>query len=139
MGALLAAALTASLFHHRLYYPRGVSDWTYLGALAFPLVFLAAESGPPVGRIGRALASFLQAQGEASYSAYLYHNVFVVLACVLVVELRLEGALREAVVYPFVLTGSFIVSHLSYRAVERPGIALGRRLAVGQGRGRATA
>jgi peptidoglycan/LPS O-acetylase OafA/YrhL len=138
-GLLILAGMALSLLHKRLYYPPGVSDWTYLGALAFPIVYLTARMTAPASRIGNSVFRFLVRQGESSYSAYLYHNAFVVLAYMLIVQFRLIGSLREATVYPLVLTGTYLASHLSFRFVERPGIVLGRRISGAIGRRRATA
>jgi peptidoglycan/LPS O-acetylase OafA/YrhL len=125
---LLATALALSLYHRRLYYPPGMSDWTYLGGLAFPIVYLTALIAPPRNHIGHTIFCSLVRQGESSYSAYLYHNAFVVLGYVLIKEFQLAGALRDVVIYPLVLTGTYVTSHLSFRIVEQPGIHLGRRL-----------
>lgn len=138
-AVLLAVAVAVSFFHKRLYYPPGVSDWTYLGLLAFPIVYLAAQISRPTGRFGRALFRFAVSEGEASYSVYLYHNAFVLLAYVLIVRLQLTGPMREAVVYIVVFAGTYAASHLSFRFIERPGIALGRRLSTAIGSRRAPA
>jgi peptidoglycan/LPS O-acetylase OafA/YrhL len=136
---LILTGMALSLFHMRLYYPPGVSDWTYLGALALLVVDLTARMTAPASRIGGLIFRFLVRQGESSYSAYLYHNAFVVLAYVLVVEFHLVGSARDATVYPLVLTGTYLASHLSFRLVERPGIRLGRRLSGTIGRRQAPA
>ena len=65
-AVLLAVAVGVSFFHKRLYYPPGVSDWTYLGLLAFPIVYLAAQISRPAGRFGRTLFRFAVSEGEAS-------------------------------------------------------------------------
>ena len=67
-AVLLAVAVAVSFFHKRLYYPPGVSDWTYLGLLAFPIVYLAAQISRPMGRLGGTLFRFAVSEGEASYS-----------------------------------------------------------------------
>ncbi|MBV8574263.1 MAG: acyltransferase, partial [Acetobacteraceae bacterium] len=129
-AVLLVTALALSLYHRRLYYPPGMSDWTYLGVLAFPIVYLTALIAPPRNHIGHTILCSLVRQGECSYSAYLYHNAFLVLGYLLIKEFQLAGALREVVIYPLVLTGTYVTSHLSFRIVEQPGIHLGRRLSA---------
>jgi peptidoglycan/LPS O-acetylase OafA/YrhL len=94
------------------------SDWiTALDAAGF---FVIALSSPTARRV---LGSRpLRILGEISYSLYLLH--FVVL---LVVLRTLHGVLPDTMLIGISVVLSVIVAYASYRWVEVPSIALGRR------------
>ena len=67
--------------------------------------------------------------GEISYSFYLIHLPIMCLLATLVARLPVGPIWRSLTLLAVTLPPSLAVSVLMYRLIERPGIALGRRLA----------
>lgn len=98
------------------------------GICALLGVFLALNSKPvqPNSVVTRILTQY----GEMSYSIYLFHMIFVGFATLLVVNFEIYGdSSKLAVVLLFAVLGSFMFAKLTYRYVELPSIAFGRKLA----------
>lgn len=75
---------------------------------------------------------FLEHYGTVSYSTYLYHNIFVAIAVLLLIRWGLhDGSVRLFFTFLFTLVASYVVASLSYRYVEAPSISMGRKLLRG--------
>jgi peptidoglycan/LPS O-acetylase OafA/YrhL len=68
--------------------------------------------------------------GEVSYSFYLLHVPIMCALATLVAYAPLGPVLRSLLLLAVTLPISFAVAMVSYRWIERPGIALGRRLGL---------
>ena len=105
----------------RLHLPKDL----FLGVLAPFLVFGAAQlditrSLPDV------LSRILRVQGEISYSVYLFHMPFALLAYGVIHSFGLEGSVATLCIYGIVLPGTWFVAHLSFKYIEKPGVKVGR-------------
>lgn len=99
------------------------------GLLAIAAVWSAANV--PIShriRAGR-LFRFMLAQGEMSYSIYLWHNFLLIGCYVAIVRFAISGALRTAIIYSVTPLGTALLAKASYRWIELPGIQAGRQLA----------
>jgi peptidoglycan/LPS O-acetylase OafA/YrhL len=72
----------------------------------------------------------LKYYGTISYSTYLYHNIFVAVAVLLLIRLGIHDEMvRLWFVFVFTVTATYLAAGISYRYIERPFIDIGRRLA----------
>ena len=94
----------------------------YFGVSAIAVVMASAQ----IRRPGRALIG----QGEISYSIYLFHTPPILLAFWLVQRLALQGGAALLLIYAVVIPGTWAAATTLHRLVERPGMALGRRLST---------
>lgn len=75
--------------------------------------------------------------GHISYSLYLYHNLLIAIAAILLISLNVHaGWTWLATVALFAFPGTVLIATISYRWVELPGIRFGRTLyrLIGLGR-----
>lgn len=119
-------------------------DYAYRALYAIPLfalaLFIFAFEGGLLSRLLR-LGPF-RLLGRWSFPMSLAHLVVFMLAAPLVALPQLDGVLPRYAPQALALCGVLLLAALSHRLVERPGIALGRRLrsaqpgvAVSQARG----
>ncbi|HEY0421410.1 MAG TPA: acyltransferase [Acetobacteraceae bacterium] len=101
----------------------------YFGTVAVVLVLAAAHLNLYHLRLHPVIRSLIT-QGDISYSIYLFHTPFILLAYALLEHWRPEGMVALALVYGLVLPGTWAAAHLVHRVIERPAIALGRRLSA---------
>ena len=100
--------------------------WVMLGLIALSVVasILFAEVKLP-----RILTSQLYKMGEYSYSLYLYHNLLIGCAVLLLIYFSVTDSVQR---YFMVITfGGFVslyVAHLSYKYIELPFMRMGSRL-----------
>jgi peptidoglycan/LPS O-acetylase OafA/YrhL len=124
LGAIAASVLFV------LFAPDGVRRWMAYNVQISVVLFFAAML--VAHRPHRALVNrFTRYLGQISYSVYLTHFVAVHLvlwASRAWYEPRMGGRLPFLVAFPLVLGISMVFSAITYRAVEIPGQALGRRL-----------
>lgn len=100
------------------------SNWMILFALAAIFIMLFATFN-----INKKLESFLKHYGTISYSNYLYHNIFVGISVLIIINLNiLDANLRLFGTLFFTLISSYIVATISFKYVELPSIRLGRYL-----------
>lgn len=100
--------------------------WVMLGLIALLVVasILFAEVKLP-----RILTSQLYKMGEYSYSLYLYHNLLIGCAVLLLIYFSVtDSVLRYFVVIIFGGFVSLYVAHLSYKYIELPFMRIGSRL-----------
>ncbi len=72
--------------------------------------------------------------GEVSYSLYLYHNLVLGALVIVCLEWNLLGLLTHPeIIFLIVLPTTLLISHYSYKLIEKPGISLGKRLASYKG------
>ncbi len=103
------------------------SEWFFYGLCAIVLVALILFGNC---RLPRWLESLFMYLGHISYSFYLYHNLMIACAILLLINLGIvSGWVPLLVVALFAFVGTWGVAVLSYRWVEEPGTRLGRTLA----------
>lgn len=91
--------------------------WYGLASIATILVCLKTDfRNKETGAIGR----FLYRYGEASYSTYLYHNVFIALAVLCVIQFGIVGLAKLFTIFVLTITGTYWLAGISYRHVEKP-------------------
>jgi len=89
------------------------------------LVYRTDSSRVPI-KIRRILHRY----GEISYSTYLFHQLFIGASVLLFLHLGITGDIKPWFTLALTLPGTYAVASLSYRYIEQPSIALGRRLAL---------
>lgn len=118
--ALAALAIMLSAFEVGIYGPTGL----IVPAIA---ALIASLDRLPLNRVRRLLDNAVTKEAaDLSYGVYLTHGFFIA-----------AGGLVHASVWlliPVTLVGATSVSYLLHRLIERPGIALGRRLSALQKR-----
>ena len=76
-------------------------------------------------KLPKKIANILNWMGEVSYSTYLYHNLFIAVAVLLVINYSLyEYQLEVISSFAFILT--YIAAAYSYKYVELSGMSLGK-------------
>ncbi len=101
--------------------------WNWYGLIAIAMVYLMLVTD---FRSQGTVARLLKRYGEVSYSTYLYHNVFIGLSVLLMVNAGIEtGWLKILLTFWLTFAGSYLVAELSFRYVEMPSMQFGRRLA----------
>jgi len=100
------------------------SNWKILIALLTIYIVLFTRFN-----INKKLEVILKHYGTISYSNYLYHNLFIGIAVLLIINLEIyDSNLRLFGTLLFTLVASQIAATLSYKYVEVPSIALGRAI-----------
>lgn len=80
-------------------------------------------------KIYKPVEKFLMYYGTISYSTYLYHNLFIGLAVLGIINFEIfNGETRLFLTLSFTLFASFFAASLSYKYIELPSISLGRWL-----------
>jgi len=75
------------------------------------------------------LEAFLKHYGTISYSTYLYHNLFVAIAVLFIINFEIyDKDLRLFITFVFTLLASYFVASWSYKFVEMPSINIGRNI-----------
>ena len=105
----------------------GLPEFLAVGLLAAMLGLLASAARRPEGR-GLLRAPALVYLGHISYSTYMVHIAFVIVAETLIDRLGLEGAAEVAVIAA-AFAGIYTASAILYAFVERPAQSLLLRLA----------
>ncbi len=101
------------------------SNWMILFALAAIFIMLFTTFN-----INKKLEAFLKHYGTISYSNYLYHNIFVGISVLVIINLGIyDTNLRLFGTLFFTLIASYIVATISFKYVELPSIRLGRYFA----------
>lgn len=120
---MLFAVERASDYRHWIWF----TGYDYaLAALLIPVLLIAAQPGRPVqGLVGRA-ATWL---GDRSYSLYIWHFPIVLTVYGRGPLVNLPDVSHPWARLLLIAVLSLIAAHVSYTTIEKPGIALGRRLA----------
>ncbi len=100
--------------------------WNFYGIMAIVTCFIVLHSRVSLPRW---LESFLEHYGNISYSTYLYHNIFVGMAVLAIINFPIEDPLqRVGFVLLFTLISTYYLASLSYRYIEQPFIHYGKNL-----------
>ena len=103
------------------------NEWNLYGVVALTCVLLALFTRQP--QKNNRFLNFVHKYGEISYSIYLFHMLFIGIAALLVINFEIYGKHQKLFfVLLFSLIGSYIFSKYTYRYIEQPSIAFGRRL-----------
>lgn len=98
------------------------------GVCAIAMVALGLFTRVPE-RVPR-LFNFVEHYGKISYSIYLFHYIFISAAALAVIHWHIYGGYQKFFfVVCIALVGSYVFASFTYRWIEKPGIALGRRWA----------
>ena len=102
------------------------NKWNVFGLIGIAVVFVVLFTRfRTEGRI----KTFLKHYGTISYSTYLYHNIFVGTSVLLIVNLGIHTPYtRILLTATLAVLGTYVAAVLSYKYVEKPSIALGRKL-----------
>lgn len=126
MACLMLAMLGEPLYSRIPKLADLSNQWNWYTAAAILTVVVALMSN---FKLPAVLEAFLKHYGTISYSVYLYHNLFVGLAVLVIVNAGIVGSHQKLwFTFLMALVPSYVVAYLSYRYVEKPGIDLGRRL-----------
>ena len=99
--------------------------WNWYGGLAILCVYLVMVTRI---KINLKLQDCLERFGKISYSLYLYHNLFIGISTLLIINLKIhDGLFRFFFTFIFTFILTYYVSLLSFKYVERPSISLGRK------------
>ncbi len=103
------------------------SPYNFFGVMAV-LVTAVVLFTPFV--LPKAVERFLLWYGTISYSTYLFHNLFIATAILIVIHLGLPGGnFKLFFTLVFASVSTYFVASLSYDMIEEPAIRLGRRVA----------
>lgn len=73
--------------------------------------------------------SFLKYYGTISYSTYLYHNIFIGIAILLIINFEIYNSTFKIIfTLVFTLITTYYCASLSYKYIEKPFIAIGRKM-----------
>jgi peptidoglycan/LPS O-acetylase OafA/YrhL len=101
------------------------SNWMILFALATIFIMLFTTFS-----INKRLEAFLKHYGTISYSNYLYHNIFIGISVIVIINMNISDSnLRLFGTLSFTLIASYLVASLSFKYIELPSIRLGRYFA----------
>ena len=101
-----------------------IKNW-YAG-LAIIAVFIALVAKI---KLQNKIEIFLKHYGTISYSTYLYHNLFIAIAILLIVRFQIyDSSLRLLFTFVFTLVASYFFATMSYVYIEKTSIAFGRRI-----------
>lgn len=104
------------------------TKWNWYGVMAIITVAVALFTDFELH--GTRLANFMHSYGEISYSTYLFHNLFVYIAILLIVNLGLWGDSQKLFfTLTFTTIATYYFSIITYKWIERPGISVARHLA----------
>jgi len=100
--------------------------WNFYAIVATMMVFIVLFSR---FSLNDRLQAFLHYYGTISYSTYLYHNLFIAIAILIVVNTEwLTGNSQLAFVFCFAMVTTYYAAKLSYTYIEKTFIDLGRKL-----------
>jgi peptidoglycan/LPS O-acetylase OafA/YrhL len=100
-------------------------NWYGLVGIFTVAIILFTDFGIAGSRIGK----FFSKYGEISYSTYLFHNLFVGISILLIVNLGFWGdSTKLFLTLAFTSVASYFLALGTYRWIERPGIDFSRRL-----------
>ncbi len=100
--------------------------WICIGVIAIIAVFIMLITQFD---IHNKCELFLKHYGDISYSTYLYHNLFVATAVLLIIQLEIyNSSLRLFITLFFTLFASYGVASISYKYIEKPFIKIGRNI-----------
>ena len=72
---------------------------------------------------------FLKHYGTISYSTYLYHNLFVAIAVLIIINFNIyDGLTRIAFTFSFTFIATYVLAIFSFKYIEKPFIVIGRNL-----------
>ncbi len=98
--------------------------WNWYGALAIASVFIVLITKV---NLHHKIELLLKHYGTISYSTYLYHNLFIAIAVLFIINFEIyDKNLRLFVTFFFTLISSYIAASVSYKYIEKPSIVIGR-------------
>ncbi len=100
--------------------------WTWRGLVGIVIVFITLFTKFSVHT---KIDAFLKHYGTISYSTYLYHNLFIGMAVLLLIEFEIyDSSTRLLLTAIFAFFLNYIAAVMSYKYIEKPFISLGRDL-----------
>ncbi len=98
--------------------------WNWYIGIALASVFIALFTKV---NIHNKAESILKHYGTISYSTYLYHNLFIAIAVLVIIRFEVyESDLRLFLTFLFAFIASYWAASVSYTYIEKPSIKLGR-------------
>ena len=103
------------------------NKWNWFGLTAIASVYIVLITD---FRLPSALEGVLKHYGTISYSTYLYHNLFIGVAVLLLIHMGVQGGdARLFFTFFFTLFTTWFAAGWSFRYIEKPSIDIGRKLA----------
>ena len=100
--------------------------WNWYGGIAIVSVFIALTTRV---NFHNKIELFLKHYGTISYSTYLYHNLFVAISVLIIINFEIyDKNLRLFITFFFTLFASYLTASVSYKYIEKPSIAIGRSM-----------
>jgi exopolysaccharide production protein ExoZ len=99
--------------------------WNFYSLSAILITFLTLFANPSLPSFVKKILTWL---GETSYSTYLYHNLFLAIIMLIIINFNLYSY-KVYTIFVFTILSTYASAYLSYKYIERPGISLGGRLA----------
>lgn len=100
--------------------------WIFLGLSSISLVAIILFSNID---LPKTLSLFFYKYGEISYSVYLYHNLLIGVAVLLLIQFEVFNPyVRLGIVIFFGGVLGYYIAQLSYKYIELPSIGFGRKL-----------
>lgn len=100
--------------------------WNFYSFMAIAVVFICLHCR---FSLPRKLAAILQEYGEISYSTYLYHNMVIGGLIIVLLNLGIDGQLRFYSLLILTTLITHVIAKLSYKYIEVPTQALGKKIA----------
>jgi peptidoglycan/LPS O-acetylase OafA/YrhL len=102
------------------------NKWNWYGGIAIVCVFISLIIKVDMHN---KIEIFLKHYGTISYSTYLYHNIFIAISVLFIVNFKIyDSNLKFLITISFTLVCSYIVASMSYVYIEKPSILLGRNI-----------
>ena len=99
--------------------------WTWRGLVGIAVVFITLFTK---FNIHTKADTFLKHYGTISYSTYLYHNLFIRIAILLLIEFEIhDSTSRILLTTAFAFLLNYIAAVISYKYIEKPFISFGRK------------
>lgn len=100
-------------------------EWNWYGGIAILSVYVVLITKT---NFHNKVELFLKHYGTISYSTYLYHNLFIAIATLLIINFEIHsGNIRLLITFVFALVASYFAATYSYKYIEEPFISLGRK------------
>jgi len=122
--------LTSLLANNYIFIPNNIpfinNRQNCYGVIAVVCVSLALYTKPI--KVQSIFFDILHRYGEISYSIYLYHMIFIGISVLFIVNFEIYGGdIKLFFVFINTLFGSYFFSLLTYKYIEQPSIALGKK------------
>ena len=104
--------------------------WNWFGGIGIITVYIALITN---FNFHNKVELFLKHYGTISYSTYLYHNLFVAISVLIIINFNIyDGLTRIAFTFSLTLIATYVLATFSFNYIEKPFIVIGRNLLLGK-------